>query len=102
MKITLQDGTVLENLKLNGNNFISDTIIETSIFEDNLGNVKIENEEGNVAEYRFMKLIQNIVVDGKSWFILVEQSENDLLKARLKATEDALTFLMDMQMMGGM
>ena len=36
MKITLQDGTVLANLKLNGNNFISDTIIETSIFEDNL------------------------------------------------------------------
>ena len=102
MKITLQDGTVLENLKLNGNNFISDTIIESSTFQDNLGNVKIENEEGNVAEYRFMKLIQNIVVDGKSWFILVEQSENDLLKARLKATEDALTFLMDMQMMGGM
>ena len=102
MKITLQDGTVLANLKLNGNNFISDTIIETSIFEDNLGNVKIEDDEGNVTEYRFMKLVQNIEVDGKSWFILAEQSENDLLKARLKATEDALTFLMDMQMMGGM
>lgn len=102
MKITLQDGTVLENLKLNGNNFISDTIIENTVFEDNLGNVKIEDEEGNITEYRFMKLIQNIEVDGKSWFILTEQSENDLLKARLKATEDALTFLMDMQMMGGM
>ena len=101
MKITLQDGTVLENLKLNGNNFISDTIIENTVFEDNLGNVKIEDDEGNVTEYRFMKLIQNIEVDGKSWFILAEQSENDLLKARLKATEDALTFLMDMQMMGG-
>ena len=102
MKITLQDGTVLENLKLNGNNFISDTIIESSIFQDNLGNVKIEDEDGNITEYRFMKLIQNIEVDNKSWFILAEQSENDLLKARLKATEDALTFLMDMQMIGGM
>ena len=102
MKITLQDGTVLANLKLNGNNFISDTIIETSIFQDNLGNVQIEDEDGNITEHRFMKLVQNIEVDGKSWFILAEQSENDLLKARLKATEDALTFLMDMQMMGGM
>lgn len=102
MKITLQDGTVLEDLKLNGNNFISDTIIETAIFQDNLGNVQIEYEDGNIAEYRFMKLVQNIEVDGKSWFILAEQSENDLLKARLKATEDALTFLMDMQMIGGM
>lgn len=102
MKITLQDGTVLDNLELNGNNFISGTIIKNTAFEDNLGNVKIEDEEGNITEYRFMKLIQNIVVDGKSWFILAEQSENDLLKARLKATEDALTFLMDMQMIGGM
>ena len=102
MKITLQDGTVLENLKLNGNNFISDEIIATSIFQDNLGNVKIEDEDGNITEYRFMKLIQNIEVDNKSWFILAEQSENDLLKARLKATEDALSFLMDMQMIGGM
>ena len=102
MKITLQDGTVLDNLELNGNNFISDTIIESSIFQDNLGNVKIEDEDGNITEYRFMKLIQNIEVEDKSWFILAEQSENDLLKARLKATEDALTFLMDMQMMGGM
>lgn len=102
MKITLQDGTVLENLKLNGNNFISDTIIESSTFQDNLGNVQIEDEDGNITEYRFMKLVQNIEVDGKSWFILAEQSENDLLKARLKATEDALTFLMDMQIMGGM
>ena len=102
MKITLQDGTVLDNLELNGNNFISDTIIESSIFQDNLGNVKIEDEDGNITEYRFMKLVQNIEVDGKSWFILAEQSENDLLKARLKTTEDALTFLMDMQMTGGM
>ena len=102
MKITLQDGTVLANLKLNGNNFISDTIIETSIFQDNLENVQIEDEDGNITEHRFMKLVQNIEVDGKSWFILAEQSENDLLKARLKATEDALTFLMDMQMIGGM
>ena len=102
MKITLQDGTVLKNLELNGNNFISNTIIQTSIFEDNLGNVKIEDDEGKITEYRFMKLIQNMVMDDKSWFILGEQSENDLLRARLKSTEDALQFLMDMQLLGGM
>jgi hypothetical protein len=101
MKITLQDGTVLENLELNGNNFISSAIIESTVFENNLGDVKIEDDEGNITEYRFMKLIQNMVMDGKSWFILAEQSENDLLRARLKATEDTLLFLMDMNL-GGM
>ena len=100
MKITLQDGTVLENLELNGNNFISSAIIENTVFENNLGDVKIEDDEGKITEYRFMKLIQNMVMDGKSWFILAEQSENDLLRARLKATEDTLLFLMDMNLGG--
>lgn len=87
MKITLQDGIVLENLKLNGNNFISDEIIETSIFENNLGNVKIEDEDGNIVEQKNMRLIQNIVIGKESWFILAEKSQNDILKERI-ATQD--------------
>ena len=35
-KITLADGTVLENLELNGNNYIAEGVIEDSVFEGNL------------------------------------------------------------------
>ena len=35
-KITLTDGTVINDLKLNGNNFISSTEIEESVFDGNL------------------------------------------------------------------
>ena len=32
-KITLADGTELENLELNGNNYIAEGVIEDSVFE---------------------------------------------------------------------
>ena len=41
-KITLADGTKLENLSLNGNNFVSENEITEDIFEGNLLKVKIE------------------------------------------------------------
>lgn len=38
-KITLADGTVIDNLKLNGNNFISPVEIDETIFDGNCLNV---------------------------------------------------------------
>ena len=58
--IKLFDGTVLDNLDLNGNNYISENIISDEIFKNNLKNVIISNEEGS-TEYTNMKLIQNKV-----------------------------------------
>ena len=37
--ITLSDGTKLKNLELNGNNYISKTILEDSVFEGKLDTV---------------------------------------------------------------
>lgn len=74
--ITLQDGTRLENLVLNGNNFISDTIIEDAVFADNLATVTIS--DGKTTDtYTDMKLIANRVWDGKSWFVLAEKTEQE-------------------------
>ena len=33
-KITLHDGTVLDDLELNGNNFISEKVIDDSVYSD--------------------------------------------------------------------
>ena len=71
--IKLYDGTVLENLTLNGNNFISNTIISDSIFENNLKIVEISDGE-NTQIYNDMVLVANRVIDGKSWFILAEKT----------------------------
>ena len=101
MKIILSDGNIIDNLTLNGNNYISNNVLSDDIFTDGLSIVTVI--DGDIStEYKNMKLIQNIVLDNKSWFILAEKTEEEILKERLKSTEDALMILMDLQTMGGM
>jgi len=82
--IKLYDGTVLTNLILNGNNFISDKIIPDDIFTDNLNEVEISDGE-NTHIYNDMMLAANRVIDGKSWFILAEKTPEQKEKEALEA-----------------
>lgn len=80
--IKLANGNTLSNLELNGNNFISETILEDSIFEDGLSVVEIS--DGTKTEtHTDMKLIANRVDGGKSWFILVDKTEREKATERL-------------------
>ena len=100
MKIILNNGNEINNLTLNGNNYISKNVLSDDIFTDGLSIVTVV--DGDIStEYKNMKLVQNIVLDGKSWFILAEKTQEEILKERLKSTEDVLMILMDLQMMGG-
>lgn len=72
--ITLHDGTKLENLELNGNNFIAEGVIEDSVFEDNLATVAI-NDGTTTQSYTDMFLVCNRVENGRSWIVLAEKSE---------------------------
>ena len=78
-KIILENGIEIDNLELNGNNYISENIIESSIFEDNLGQVSIF-EDGVETAYENMKLVQNKVNGFQSWFILVEKTKDEIEK----------------------
>jgi len=78
-KIILENGIEIDNLELNGNNYISENIIESSIFEDNLGQVSIF-EDGVETAYENMKLVQNKVNGTQSWFILVEKTKEEIEK----------------------
>lgn len=77
--ITLHDGTKLNNLELNGNNFIAEGIVEDSVFTDNLATVSIN--DGNTTEtYTDMVLVINRVDGGRSWFVLREKSEQEKME----------------------
>lgn len=79
-KIKLADGTELDNLTLNGSYFISESVISDEVFSnDNLKTVIITDENGS-TEYRNMKLLQNKVQGGQSWFILAEKTKGELEK----------------------
>lgn len=110
MKIILSDGTALSNLIMNGNNFISQEYINESTFKGKLSKVIIggDNHNERDEEHFNLKLVQikeMPTIDRNKfeyWFILAEKTEEEILKERLKSTEDALMTLMDLQMIGGM
>lgn len=95
--ITLNNGTKLENLELNGNNYIAEGVIEDSVFQDNLASVTIT--DGKTTEtYTDMVLISNRVDGGRSWFILGVKSEKEKLEEatarRIAELEQAMTVLL--------
>ena len=84
--ITLADGTVLNNLKLNGNNFISNTAINADIFNENCSPVII-SDGVNSETHNNMEFVQVPEQEpGKYWFVLRELSASEL--ARIKMQSD--------------
>lgn len=84
-KVTLSDGTQIDKLELNGNNFISNRSLSETMFEGKLDTVLIFDGE-NTETLHDVVLISLRVVDGKTWFILAEKSEEQKEKERLEDT----------------
>ena len=82
VELELADGTKLTNLRTNGNNFVSDTPIEDSVFESNLSTVKITTPEG-VEEYQDLKLVQNRQFGDVYMFVLAEKTPAEKEKEEL-------------------
>jgi hypothetical protein len=82
VELELADGTKLTDLRTNGNNFVSDTPIEDSVFEGNLSAVKITTPEG-VTEYKDLKLVQNRQFGDVYMFILAEKTPAEKEKEEL-------------------
>lgn len=84
-KITLSDGNVIENLKMNGNNFVSKDEILEDIFIGNLSSVSIEDSEGVVENHANMELVQVKQYGNEYWFILRDLTEDELTKITQRA-----------------
>ena len=95
-KIILNDGTVIENLELNGNNYISKKILDDSIFENNLSEISIISEEGTEV-MTDMKLIQCKQYGTESWFILAQKSSEEKEKEKLQRRINDLEELLLLQ-----
>ncbi len=105
-KITLADGTALENLVLNGNNFIAQTAVDDAVFKGNMASVTITNlEDGTAEQIEDGVLLSNIVRDGKSWIVLgqksAEQKRQETIDSTFTDLQMALAEVYEM-MIGGM
>lgn len=75
--MTLADGTRLEKLHLNGNNYISRTELTTADFAGKLETVTVDDGENVVETLHDAELVQ-IIKDGDEWwFVLRELSEEE-------------------------
>ena len=94
--LTLSDGTILENIGLTGNNWISEEKIDDSVFNDEaLKHVTIENvDTGDVEELVNQTLVQNIEYNGEYWFIFREKGQVELLAERV---EEQTAIIADLQ-----
>ena len=85
-KIILADGTTIDNLELNGNNFIPETPIDTNIFNGNLDKISIIDSEGNIEELNDCSIVFAEVAGNQS-FIIAEKSSEEKRDERVTNTE---------------
>lgn len=91
-KITLADGTELDNLSLNGNNYISTELVDSVIFEGNCSPVIIN--DGTTDEiHDNMELVQITEVNGQYWFILRDISLDELKQIKLRSDIEYLAMM---------
>ena len=91
--ITLADGTVLDNLKLNGDNFISNTAINADIFNENYSPVII-SDGVNSETHNNMEFVQVTEQEpGKYWFVLRELSASELARIKMQSDIDYVAMM---------
>lgn len=95
-KITLADGTVIENLKLNGNNFVSDREITSEMFGGNLSKVTINDGEKDTV-LKNMELVQIAKYGEEYFFILRQLTDKELQDIKNRADIDYIAMMTDVE-----
>lgn len=87
--ITLADGTQLTDLRLNGDNYVSQTQIDESIFKDNLDTMTVSGGETETV-YHDVEFIQQMQwMDGTYYLAFRELSEQEkMLKNMISTIEE--------------
>ena len=94
--ITLEDGTQIENLRMNGNNFISQKQIDPEIFDGNLGEATINDGE-NDEIHENMGLVQVLQMGDEYWFVLRDVPASEIANAKLRSDLDYLAMMADVE-----
>lgn len=101
-EITLSDGTKLKNLRLSGNNYISNIKITENDFKGKLSKVIIKEtaEDGQTItqEYEHMELVQIIHYDDGYYFVLRELSEAELKERKMQGDIEYLAMMTDIDL----
>lgn len=104
-KITLNDGTILDNLTLSGNNFISQTEITPAMFTGKLKGVVIEcddenpNDEFHIAGTHEHMRLDAIMKYPDGWHIILNDiPATEIEAAKNRADLEYLAMMMDVEL----
>jgi hypothetical protein len=81
--ITFGDGSKIEDLTLNGNNYVSQKEVTKDDFKD-LSKVTIEDSEGKKEVHENCELVQIVKYNDGYYFIIRDLTPDELEKAELK------------------
>lgn len=96
-KITLADGTVIDNLKMNGNNFVSFVEIDETIFDGNCLNVTINDGERDDTHTN-MELVQITKMGEEYWFILRDVPESESAFIKLQSDIEYIAMMSEVEL----
>lgn len=92
--LVLADGTIIDNLELNGNNLIS----QADVGEDKLSAVNLSHITINSVEYRDM-LLRNYWKDTDGWHIVISEiTPQERLEARISSKIDYIAMMEDIDL----
>lgn len=99
--VTISDGAKIENLTLNGSNFISKTAVTEEQFDGKLKGVTITDSDGKEEKHENMFLVQvTHPSDQEWWFILADKTESQIRQEQLGKSIASLTDMMMSLSMG--
>lgn len=93
-KITLADGTIIPNLSLNGNNFVSKKRVSTAMFANNMSEVII-NDGDHDEVHKNMDLVQISKMGSEYWFVLRDKTELEKWQEQVEANLDYISMMAD-------
>ena len=96
-KITLADGTALEGLTLNGNNYISDKKVTEDTFLNNLSTVTISDGEHEEV-HENMELVQITKVGTAYWFVLRQLTAQEVADLKTQANIEYIAMMADIDL----
>lgn len=110
--ITLSDGSKLENLRVNGNNFIADYLVTEDTFKYKLSSIDIESDNKSpddmmlgieLGHHENMEVLAiqhglHYMQPGEYWFVLAPIPESELKYAKLVSDIDYLAMMTDTEL----
>lgn len=96
--MVLSDGTIIENLRKNGDNYISASKLTADMFDGKLSEVTVKTSEDEMVMEN-MDLVQITEMNGEYWFVLRQFSATELAMAKMSSNIDFLAMMQDVELL---